>query len=167
MNKFYKSKDGATAIEFTILFPLFAAVLFALFELGALFLRFNQLDQAVDKVSRVMRVNTSVRYTEPTIRRLICSELQISQKCEDRLSVELVRFSSFAQSGPKNTCAATGQAIRTPGSFSRGAKSEVMIMRVCMSFDIITPMIGVALKLGADQSGRYVAVSSTLFANEP
>ena len=167
MIRFSKSQDGSTAIEFALLFPIFIAVLFSAFEMGTLFLRFNQLDHAVDNVSRVMRIKQGATFSEPTIRKMVCDEISIVQSCEDYMAVELASLNSFAMSGARNSCSGTGKVVRSPGAFSAGKKSEVLIMRVCLSFEPLTPYLGIALNLVPEGNNRYVAVSSTLFANEP
>lgn len=167
MKSFTRSQDGSTAIEFTLLFPIFIAVLFSAFEMGTLFLRFSQLDHAVDRVSRLMRINQGVSYSEPTIRKMLCQEIGIVRSCEDSMAVEVASLNSIAMSGARNSCSGTGKIVRTPGAFSAGKKSEVLLMRVCMSFEPLTPFLGIALNLAPEGNNRYVAVSSTLFANEP
>jgi len=167
MIRFSRSQDGSTAIEFALLFPIFIAVLFSAFEMGTLFLRFNQLDHAVDNVSRLIRINQGVSYSEPTIRKMVCQEIRIVKSCEDYMAVELTSLSSFAMSGTQNACSGTGKVVRSPGAFSAGKNSEVLIMRVCLSLAPLTPYLGIALNLAPEGNDRYVAVSSTLFANEP
>ncbi len=164
---FWRSENGATAVEFAMVGPIFFALLFSMLETGWMMAKTAILDEAVAKASR--QIYTGQAPTKAALEAAICNEAFVFSDCINNINVETTVISDF--SSPPTTaveCLDSSDSTFTPTvTYSTGADSQIMFMRVCVTTEVMTPGLGVGLALGKTDTGRFQLVSSTAFMNEP
>ena len=162
--RFMRDRRGNATVEFAFLaFPFFMIVL-ATMEVGLLFFSTAALEGAAGNGARLVRTGQAqfAEMSRDDFVELICDEISGLGDCATRVTVEIPPFESFSTYAPGNAiCDASNGDV----SFDQGAAGEAMMFRVCMEYDMMTPMIGQHLAPMGD--GKLGLVSTTVFRNEP
>lgn len=162
VRRFRRNDDGAYAIEFAFIsIPLFLLV-FAIIELGLLFLAGHMLDLGVSKASRLIRVGQQP--TAATFQDKACDSIGFFMDC-NKLQVDVRRYSDFdefaASGGEKLEMDENGD-IDT--SYNLGTREEIQLVRV---FYIYPMFFGSLIPSNnATGEGRLLS-ASFVFRNEP
>src|ERR1700742_3839207 len=95
------AEGGATAVEFAIISIPFIALLFAIFELGAMFMASSALDASIETASRQIRtgqLQTGASNSAAGFKTLVCNNVSwiSSSDCQANLSLDVRTFSSFS-----------------------------------------------------------------------
>lgn len=167
---FIRSREGASAVEFAIVAPIFLALTFAILEAGFFFFIQSATEAANAKAARLIRtgqaqggaIDQSAFFNE------ICDVVKLYGDCNQRLTVEVKRYNSFAglaadAAGP--TCRDADQAAIDALDYQAGAAREIVRVRVCYLHKALTP--GIGLKLARAQNGEVKMISTSIFRNEP
>lgn len=169
--KLNKDKKGVAAIEFTLLAPVFFALIFGIIEMGYLFLKINMLNNAVAVVSKVVYTGAaadgSVTYED--IEDSICDNIYFSgTNCSGNLHIELTEISSFSDFPTTVAeCEDTDLNITPSVSYNPGSAKSIIYMRACLMTDILMPGLAFGLNLEKTANNKYALISSTAFVNEP
>ncbi len=106
LRRLLKDVRGGEAIEMAIVGAPFIALIFAMLELGLVFMVSTTLENATDEVSRQIRTGQlqTSGGTAATLKTAICSEMSwLGSSCATNLNLDVRTFSSFAgQSAPPN-----------------------------------------------------------------
>lgn len=179
LRRFAGERKGATAIEFSFVFPIFIGLVLSVFEVGLYFYKVSVVEEAVSKVARDVRVGTAFEAADPMdpnacltekecLYERICKIVDTFGTCSDILAVEVTVFSDFAALAADTStpvCASdTGYDAATVG-FNRGGTSEIVRIRACFETDMINPFLG--LKLGTTPEGTRKIVATQFVQNEP
>jgi len=173
---FARNKSGSAAVEFSIVAPLFLAIMFSMFEVGWYFYANSVLDAATDKAGRMIRtgqVQENGSLTTPTERfnflySEICDVVDAFGTCATRLTMEVQTFATFAALAAATapvTCADSPPDDIAAIPFVPGNELQIVRVRVCLIYDTINPTIGANLSEGDD--GQRHLVSTMIFQNEP
>lgn len=167
--RFLRNRRGVVSIEFAMIAPLFATLLFAFFEMSLLMTRIVLLDDASAQVARFIYTNNDEGMSRADIEGFICDNVMFFENCASNINIEATVIDGFA-STPNTAveCRDEGDANFTPSvSFDTGGSSEVMFLRVCITTDLIFPQYGFGDALVKTDNGRFQVVSTMAFANEP
>jgi len=180
IKRFSTCRKGATAIEFAIVAPVFFALIFAIFELGLLYLRISLLDNATSEIAKAVYIGnvTSDPAAEPDkmsvddIELFICNAVGlVVPTCARDISVELTQIDTLSDLPETDAqCADSTRDFTASTQFNPGAASTNMFMRVCITTDLVAPFVynGLGLTLPEDAAtGRFLIISSIAFRNEP
>jgi len=167
-----RDEDGATTMEFVILFPLFLAIFFAAFESGLMMLRNVMLERSVDLAVRDLRLGTPVPPTFPEFKQTICDRTYFIDNCDDVVQVELqpVDLTTWGPLDENPRCIDVASTIDPfdQTEYSVGTNNELMLVRVCALFQPMFPTTGLGLSMRYDEaSSHYAIVVTTAFVNEP
>jgi Flp pilus assembly protein TadG len=169
--KLKQDKDGVAAIEFTLLAPIFFALIFGTIEMGYLFLKINMLNNAVAVVSKVIYTGAasdgSVTYED--IEDSICENIYfVGSNCAGNLHIELTEISSFSDFPTTVAeCEDTDLNITPSVSYNPGSAKSIIFMRACFMTDILMPGLAFGLNLEKTANNKFAIISSTAFVNEP
>lgn len=165
-----KDRRGSAAVEFALVAPPFLALMFSTFEVGWFYFANSQLDAAVIEASRFVRTGQAQRqnFTKEQFYAAVCPKLEIFGNCEDRLTVEVEKFASFAA-----LAADASSAVCTTDSaqdieaiaYNPGLDNEIVRVRLCLTYRTMNPTIG--LNLSDAENGTRRLYGSYLFRNEP
>jgi len=161
-----QNRDGATAIEFAIVGPLFLSLLFAAIEMGWVMTQSMMLESAVNRTARSMQVNPGA-FSAIDFKKAVCSRAVVLADCEGSLNVELSPVSVKADIPTDATPCVDRAAKAVPvAKFIPGKGNEIVFGRACVVVDVLTPGIGLALALPLDASGGLRLTARFAFVTE-
>lgn len=168
LRAFAKARGGATAVEFALISIPFLAMLFAIFELGAIFMTSTALDSAVEQASRQIRtgqLQTGASDSAAGFKSLVCNSVSwiSTSDCEANLSLDVRTFASFSSisvtSPVKN-----GAIDQSQIGFSPGGSCDIVLVRAFYPFTLLAPTLEPGLpNLNASQR---LLTASVAFRNE-
>lgn len=162
-----RDQDGATAVEFAIIAPVFFALIFSMIETGWIMTKASLLDHAVNQTARM--IYTGQAPDQGTLEQLICDEASVFSNCRENITVELTIVGDFtALPDTAATCTdANSTAIAPVTTYASGSGGEIVFMRVCITTDVLVPGLGLGMQMAQTDTGRFQMVSSMAFMNEP
>ena len=169
--KLWNNNEGATAVEFALIGPVFFALLFSTFELGVLTVKSTLLELAAAEASKKIYIGavSTGGVTSEDLQESICERISyIDSNCRDNLTLELTPISDF-NSIPNTdaTCTDSDVEIKPTVTFTPGNSNETVYMRICLTTNVNIPGIGFGLSLVKTETGKTQLVSALAFSNEP
>ena len=159
---FARARHGAVTVEFAFVSIPFLLLIFAIIELGLVFLLSVTLENAVYDVGRTIRTGEvqMAGRTAATFKSAVCTEMGwLGSTCNGALSVDVRTFTGFTASGsaliaakPNNTC------------WDPGGPGSIVMVRAYYNWPLITPLLQTGLQTA---SGKRMVMAATAFANEP
>ena len=168
LRAFPHRQDGATALEFALVGPVFFALIFSMIETGWIMTKGAMLDYAVGKSARM--IYTGQAPDQGVLEAVICEEAQLFSNCAENLNVELIivdDFTSLPDTDVECTDANAEAEIAPVVQYSSGSGGEIVLMRVCVTTDVLTPGLGLGMAMSKTGTGRFQMVSTMAFMNEP
>lgn len=160
-------REGATAVEFAIVAVPFFFVIFAVLELGVIFLVDSTLEAAVQQATRLVRTGQaqSGAVSPAQFRTAMCEAMNVFENdCETRAVVDVRPVPSFNAPNPPDPIV-DGQFNEDQTDFDPGASGDLMLVRVWYRQPVITPMLSRAMT--RLESGDAMIQVTTAFRNEP
>lgn len=172
LHRFARDVRGVAALEFAFIAPPFFLLLFSMFEVGLTYTADTVLQSAVNETSRMVRTGQvqGTNLTRLEFRQLVCDRINIFLNCDERLQIDVRRFSSFSGAGFTDPLDASGE-FRDDFRFEPGAPCDVILVRAFYKWDPVTPGLGSALKnMGSDAEGNatsHLLQATAAVRNEP
>ena len=171
-SRFHKNRDGAAAVEFALIAPMFFALIFSILEAGYFFFVSSAVDQASARAARLIRTGQAQSDDTPINREAffneICNVVQKFGDCNDRLTVDVTRFSDFGDLAADLTapvCRDADDETIDDIPYNIGNEREIVRVRVCFLHKSINPALG--LDLAETDDGYRKLISVAIFRNEP
>ena len=169
--KLWKNNEGATAVEYALIAPVFFALLFSVFELGTLSTKTVLLDLAAAKTSKNIYIGSvsSGSLTKEDLEKSICDTISlIDTNCRGNLTVELTKITDFNSVPATDAkCVDADVPIKPTVAFNPGVDDEIIYMRICLTTKVLMPGIGFGLSMLKTDTGKTQLVTSLAFKNEP
>jgi Flp pilus assembly protein TadG len=175
LRRIRRETNGAAALEFAIVGPVFFMLLWAIFELGLVFFASQTLIHGLQVTSRQIRTGQahSEQLTQSEFRTMVCNEVAFLLSCEaDKLYIDVRSFSSFGGvSFPPplddednfDTVNMNHFEIGESGNISGG--SSIVLVRAFYVWPLFTPVIS---QFFSNMSGDNRLLSAIVaFKNEP
>jgi Flp pilus assembly protein TadG len=171
--RFGRADEGATAVEFALVSLPFFLLLFAIIELGLVFLVDVTLDNAVGHSARQIRTGEfqEADGTAEQFKAGICSRMiWLEAGCDSALRVDVRTFEFFADvkdAPPPTTTTAGGdpQFNEANSCFEEGGPTNIVLVRAFYEWTLYTPLLNSSLvNLG---NNKRLLTSVTVFRNEP
>lgn len=168
--RFARAREGAAAVEFAFVAIPFLTLLFAIIELGLVFLASNTLDTATARAARDIRTGRTTEVGATTAAGFadhVCARMSwLQSRCEGgALFVDVRTYDSFADMA--------GEDGRDPGTFdpdescwNLGTAGDIVLVRTYFTWPLFTPLLDTALANTADGRSRLIT-SASAFRNEP
>lgn len=168
-NRYLRRKDGATAIEFSLLSIPYFMLTFGIIEISLMMGSAMVLEGGTSKASRMIRTgqiqlasNDPVEQEE-MFRERLCQEVSFLINCE-AITIESVDISSFGSvSDAAPQFDADGNLISQ--GFASGGVNDVVLIRTAYRYALLTPMIGNLLGEGGSNSRLFL--STIVLQTEP
>ena len=174
-----REDDGAAAIEFAMLAPIFFAMIFSIFEGALFFYRTTVVDEALDRASRKIKTLQQIQAVDPdapdacTVEKdcffdEVCKVVQYFGDCETKLSVEVQEFDRWEDLNSEAaqeqiTCANESGYSYEDMRYDPGTQASIIRVRACYIINTVTP--GIGLKL-SQSNGEIALISTYIFRNE-
>lgn len=169
-SRFLNCRAGSSAVEFALVAPLFFALTFSVLEAGYFFFIESAVEAANAKAARLIR--TGQAQTNSISRDAffdeICDVVKLFGDCNERLTVDVARFSTFADlaadvAAPVCRDADPDAVAAIP--YQAGGARDIVRVRVCYLHKSFNP--GLGLNLEKAKGGAVKMFSTTIFRNEP
>lgn len=160
-------REGATAVEFAIVAVPFFFVIFAILELGIIFLVDSTLESAIQQAGRLVRTGQAQggAISEAQFRTAMCGAMTVFEgDCEERAVIDVRVIPQFRDPNPPDPLA-DGEIDPGQTGFDPGDAGDLMLVRVWYRQPVVTPMLSRAMT--RLESGDAVISVTTAFRNEP
>lgn len=169
-SRFLRCRSGSSAVEFALIAPLFFALTFSVIEAGYFFFAESAVEAANAKAARLIR--TGQAQTNSISRDAffdeICEVVELFGDCEERLTVDVARFSTFAELAADiaaPVCRDADPDALDAIPYNAGAARDIVRVRVCYMHKSFNPGLGLNLERAA--GGAVKMFSTSIFRNEP
>lgn len=162
-----QDKRGATAVEFAMIAAPFFFLIFGLLEISMLFIVTTVLEHGLSEASRDIRTGSFQQqgFNEAQFRDSLCSELFTLLDCDDKLSLDVKTFSSFAGSNDDSPIDDDGMLQPGGFQFNPGSANDIVLVRAFYRWELFTPVISAPLSNLAN--GDHLIHVAIAFRNEP
>lgn len=167
-----RSEEGASTIEFVIIFPAFIFLVCSSIETGFLALRQVMFERALDLTVRDLRLGLLVDPSHDDLKQSICSKSPMVPQCINSLRIQLTPIDrvAFTPLGAGAFCADRSLAVQPvvdPLDVVGGVENDLMMIRACAGYDPFFVLASIGMQLPVDANGDYNIVSTSVFVNEP
>lgn len=165
-----RCRRGSTAVEFSIVALPFMMTMFSTFEVGWFYFANSIVDGAAVNAARLIRTGEAqtIGLNKDTYFDAVCERVRTLGDCDQRLTVEVRTFPTFAALAADNSPATCRDALPAAVAaipYQPGLVSEIVRVRICVLYTTLNPAIGVSL--AESDGGLRRLVSTHLFRNEP
>lgn len=162
----WRAEEGATAVEFgMVAFPFFL-MLFAILELGLVFVTDSILENAAIETGRLVRTGqaSAQNMTDEQFKTALCRRMSIfSGDCADRASIDVRVIPQFDVEPPDPVV--DGEFDESRLTYANGNPGDLILVRVWYKQPLVTPFLEQALSRTTD--GAALLNVTTAFRNEP
>jgi Flp pilus assembly protein TadG len=168
LRAFATAQGGATAVEFAMISIPFLALLFAIFELGAMFMASSAIDAAVEQASRQIRtgqLQSGGSNSAAGFKTLVCNKISwiSGADCQANLALDVRTFSSFS-SISLTTPVSNGAIDQSRIAYTPSGSCDIVLVRAFYPWTLLTPTLEPGLpNLNA---GQRLLTATLAFRNE-
>lgn len=160
--RFARAERGATAVEFAFVAIPFLMLVFAMIELGLVFLVSLTLENAVMDVGRTIRTGELQNSggTAASFKTAVCNKMSwVGASCAGALSIDVRTFADFSST---NTSAAS--TMPETMNWNPGGAGSIVLIRAYYAWPLVTPLMQTGLQ---SANGKRIIYAATAFTNEP
>jgi Flp pilus assembly protein TadG len=168
--RFLRARRGAMAVEFALVVLPFLVMLFAVLELGLVFMVSTSLENATEAAGRRIRTGefqTSGSTSKADFKTVVCNNMTwLASSCTTNLYVDVRTFADFTTLS--NAPALAGAGFNPNATcWSPGEPTDIVLVRTYYEWTLITPLLNAALENKGAGSGKRLISAMTTFRNEP
>tara|TARA_R110002051_G_scaffold2221_1_gene11562 strand:+ start:279 stop:827 length:549 start_codon:yes stop_codon:yes gene_type:complete len=164
---FWRARDGSTAVEFGMVALPFFFMMFAILELGMVFVIDSILENATAETSRLIRTGRAENsnMTAEQFKTSLCGRMSIFQAdCDARATIDVRVIPDFSTANPPDPMQ-SGSFQTTDLGYDDGTAGSTMLIRVWYKQPLVTPFMNEGLSRLKDGSAYLTATA--VFRNEP
>lgn len=161
-------RRGASAIEFAFVGLPFFFMLFAILEVGLIFLTDSVLDGATKQAGRLIRTGQAAgaNMTAAQFKTKLCEGMGVlGGDCAARATVDVRVLTQFRNQTPPDPTANGVSFDNSELTYVTGQPGSLVLVRVWYRQPLITPLMSQALSRLKD--GNALLMATTTFRNEP
>ena len=161
---FIRRKDGSTAVEFALVAAPFFALIFAVFEIGYVFLAQQVLQTATTQSARLIMTGQAQTQamTAAQFKQQVCNKIVILN-CAN-IYVNVQQFSSFSTISQLNPLQ-NGNLNNGSLSFNAGGSGDIMLVQVFYELPVVLMPLG--FNLSNMNGNMRLLMATAVFRNEP
>lgn len=161
-----RAREGSSAVEFAMVALPFCLMMFAILELGLVFVTDSVLENATIETGRLVRTGqASARGMDAAqFKAAVCARMSVfSADCPTRLSIDVRVIPQF-NTNPPDPLAGGGF---DPGglTYDNGNPGNLILVRVWYKHPLVTSFLSQGLSSIGDRTA--VLTATTAFRNEP
>jgi hypothetical protein len=160
-------REGTAAVEFAMVATPFFLMIFAVLELGLVFLVDSVLENAVVQASRVVRTGQADErnLSAAQFKTALCAQMSVFEgDCATRADIDIRVLPEFSEGLPESPIK-NGVISKSDMEYDIGEPGDLMLIRVFYSQPLVTPFMQQAMS--RLNSGAAVISVATAFRNEP
>lgn len=162
LRRFLRAEDGSESVQFMLVIPLLAGLLFIALSSGIATVNASLLDRAVDRTARDLRYGTLTDRSVAGLRTRLCTDLAGMSNCASQLKVQLVRIARTAGSVTlPSDCTDQSASFEPVTSLLADNQNSYLLLRACL------PVTALAANLPASPATETgtPATRSTFFVS--
>lgn len=168
--RYAKDEQGATAIEFAIVAPVFLGLMFSIFEVGWFYFINASVDSAATDAARIIRTGQADGLSAGEFFNFfVCPKISIIGECSERLTVEVKKYDTFADlaadASAPFVCRDANQEDIDDISYDTSEELAIYRVRLCVIYDTLNPVIG--MNLSENGLGQKKVTASYILRSEP
>lgn len=166
--RFRRRREGSSAVEFALVGLPFFFMLFAIMEVGLIFVTDSILDNATSQTARLIRTGQAAgsNMTAGQFKTQLCNRMGIfSGDCPSRATVDVRVLTQFRNQTPPDPTASGTEFDGSKLTYVTGQPGSLVLVRVWYKQPLITPLMSQALSRLKDDNALLVATAA--FRNEP
>lgn len=166
IGRLLRASEGSAAVEFGMVALPFILMVFAILELGLVFVTDSILENATIETGRTVRTGraSAQSMTAATFKTALCGRMSIfASDCASRATIDVRVIPQFATTPPDPM--ATGTFNNGVLTYSNGAPGDLILVRVWYRQPLLTTFLAQGLSRMND--GAAMLTSTTAFRNEP
>lgn len=145
----------------------FFFMIFAVLELGLVFLIDSTLESAINRASRIVRTGQADMQgiTNAQFKTALCSQMTVFENdCQRRADVDVRVMTGFSEEPPQSPIE-DGVLVQDNLAYDIGQPGDLILVRVWYSQPLVTPFMSQAVS--RLKSGAMLITVTTAFRNEP
>lgn len=161
-------RSGQAAVEFAMVAAPFFFMLFAILELGLVFVTDSVIENAVFQTGRLVRTGQAQNagMTAQQFKDEVCERMSLmAPDCQNRATVDVRVLDQFRNVNPPDPTANGKTLDPSQLVFQTGAPGSIILIRVWYKKPLMTPFLSEGLSRLKD--GTMVMTFTTTFRNEP
>lgn len=165
---FRRSREGSSAVEFAMVALPFFFMMFAIIEIGMIFVTDSVLENAMIETGRLIRTGqaSGSKITAEQFKAKFCSKMSVfASQCTSRATVDVREIPQFRNQLPPDPMASGAAFDPSKLVYEPGQPGSLMLIRVWYRQPLFTPFLAQALSRLGD--GATIMTASTTFRNEP
>ncbi len=165
-HRLLKAREGSAAVEFGMVALPFVLMMFAILELGMVFVTDSILENATIETSRLVRTGqaSAQSMTAAQFKTTLCGRMSIfSTDCAARATVDVRVIPQFNTVPPDPMAGGTFSTAAL--TYSNGSPGDLVLVRVWYRQPLLTTFMAQGLSRLND--GNAILTSTTAFRNEP
>lgn len=179
---FRRNEDGAAAVEFSIIAPVFFFLIMVIFQLGYIFVADTVMSNAVRDVGRLIRTGQVIKngLSDAQFRANFCDRVDVVVNCDAQnlfLAVSTVSSFSRIKVQPSDAAASydvdlTSPPLRQDGEFlaenayEYGGNDSNVVLRAYYKLPVWHLLGGFSLEDAGRSDGTRLLTSFAIFKNE-
>lgn len=166
VRRLMQARDGAAAVEFGMVALPFCLMLFAILELGLVFVTDSVLENATIETGRLVRTGQAGTQgmTAEQFKTSLCSRMSIfASDCATRATVDVREIPQFATTPPDPMAGGTFSTAAL--TYTNGDPGDLILVRVWYRQPLLTTFMAQGLSRMND--GAAMLTATTAFRNEP
>ncbi|HWQ87242.1 MAG TPA: TadE/TadG family type IV pilus assembly protein [Brevundimonas sp.] len=166
LTRLLKAREGSAAVEFGMVALPFCLMMFAILELGLVFVTDSVLENATIETGRLIRTGqaSAQNMTAEQFKTSLCSRMSIfAPDCASRATVDVRVIPQFAVTPPDPMASGTFETGAL--TYSNGNRGSLILVRVWYRQPLLTTFLAQGLSRMNDGSAMLMA--TTAFRNEP
>ncbi|CAN5402922.1 pilus assembly protein [soil metagenome] len=163
-----RSRQGSAAVEFALIGIPFFFMLFAVLELGMVFVTDAMVESATIDTGRLIRTRQAQdsSMTAAQFKTSFCGRMAIfSAGCDARTSIDVRILTAFRNANPPDPLANGTTFDASNLTYTNGQPGSLVLVRVWYKHTLFTPFLAQALSRLND--GTTLLTATTTFRNEP
>jgi hypothetical protein len=171
LHAFRRNADGATAVEFAFLAPVFFGMLGMLFETGVMMFVEYSLQASVQEAARTVRTGQAYagKWTRADFKKEVCSISKIVIDCDNKVVVHMeaaANFATLASDVPDYLSIGPKLApTDPPPPYECGLPNEMVAL--IATYDWEFSMLGMSAFANLSGTSTRRLVAFAMFKNEP
>ena len=160
-----RSRGGATAVEFALVSLPFFAIIYAILQIGLVFLAQQVLQTATTQAARLVMTGQaqSQAMTTAQFKQQVCNATQGMFNCAN-LNINIQAFSSFSSMTQLNPLV-NGNFNSNSLSYNTGGIGDIMLVQAFYQWPVFIGPMGFNM---SNMNGNYrLLVGTAVFRNEP
>lgn len=163
---FWRAREGSAAVEFGMIALPFCLMMFAVLELGMVFVIDSVLENATIETGRLVRTGqaSAQGMTATTFKTTLCGKMSIfATDCLSRATIDVRVIPQFATTPPDPISGGTFSTAAL--TYANGSPGDIVLVRVWYRQPLLTTFLAQGLSRMGD--GAAMLTATTAFRNEP